>query len=161
MHNRTLKNLRSSKQTHLSKSKKSGLIFPVHSILKNLKAINPKTLVREGSAVYLAAVLEYLVAEVLEISGEITAKNKRKRINPRSISLAIQSDAEIHEMLKDVTISEGGGTPFIHEKLLPKNHQSEEMEMVSYKPARPKGKKLLSNNKENVDPWFKKASKLN
>jgi hypothetical protein len=54
-----------------SKSKKAGLIFPVANILKRLKSILPRIKVKTDAAVYLAGVLEYSVAELLEISGKL------------------------------------------------------------------------------------------
>ena len=73
-----------------------------------------------GAPVYLAAVLEYLAAEVLELSGNAARDNKKSRINPRHIQLAIRNDEELNKLLKNVTISEGGVLPNIHSELLPK-----------------------------------------
>lgn len=76
--------------------------------------------------VYLAGVLEYLTAELLELSGETSIQNKKKRIIPRHIMLAIENDAELKELLKDVTIAEGGVPPNIHPVLLPTNSKKKE-----------------------------------
>lgn len=73
-----------------------------------------------GSAVYLAAVLEYLAAEVLELAGNAARDNRRQRVIPRHIMMAVRSDAELSELFKNVTIAEGGVLPFIHNVLLPK-----------------------------------------
>lgn len=76
-----------------------------------------------GSSVYLAAVLEYLVAEVLELSATAAKDNKRKRIIPRHITLAVRTDSELQDLMKNVTFLEGGVLPFIHQVLLPKRTQ--------------------------------------
>lgn len=74
-----------------------------------------------GAAVYLAAVLEYLVSEMLELSGNAAKDSNKLSIKPRHIQLAVRNDAELDELLKSVTIAEGGVVPYIHQVLLPKN----------------------------------------
>ena len=76
-----------------------------------------------GAPVYLAAVLEYLTAEILELAGNAARDNKKKRINPRHLSLAIRNDEELNDLLKGVTIAEGGVLPNIQSVLLPKKVQ--------------------------------------
>ncbi|GAA5916269.1 hypothetical protein JCM6882_005063 [Rhodosporidiobolus microsporus] len=50
-------------------SERAGLTFPVARIRTNMKKGRYAQIIRRGSAVYLAAVLEYLVAEVAELAG--------------------------------------------------------------------------------------------
>lgn len=77
-------------------------------------------IIRKTSAVYMAAVMEYLVADVAEIARNNARDRKRVRITPRDISLAVRNDLELDKLWKDVTVAEGGVVPFIHEALLPK-----------------------------------------
>lgn len=74
----------------------------------------------EGAAIYMAAVLEYLTAELVELAGLVSQEHRRTRIVPRHIMMAIKRDDEFARLLKDVTISAGGVQNYINPVLLPK-----------------------------------------
>ena len=103
-----------------SKSSKAGLQFPVARIGRYLKKGGYATRVGAGAPVYLAAVLEYLCAEILELAGNAARDNKKARIIPRHIQLAVRNDEELNKLLGGVTIASGGVLPNIHAVLLPK-----------------------------------------
>ena len=102
-----------------SRSSKAGLQFPVGRIHRYLKGSAPR--IGAGAPVYLAAVLEYLCAEILELAGNAARDNKKSRIIPRHVQLAIRNDEELNKLLGGVTIAAGGVLPNIHTVLLPKN----------------------------------------
>ena len=87
-----------------SRSQKAGLQFPVGRIHRLLKNGNYATRVGAGAPVYLAAVLEYLAAEILELAGNAARDNKKQRIVPRHLQLAIRNDEELNKLLGDVVI---------------------------------------------------------
>ena len=101
-------------------SAKAGLQFPVGRIGRYLRQGKYATRMGAGAPVYLAAVLEYLCAEILELAGNAARDNKKSRIVPRHITLAVKNDEELNRLLGGVTIASGGVLPNIHAVLLPK-----------------------------------------
>ena len=103
-----------------SRSSKAGLQFPVGRVHRLLRKGNYAKRVGAGAPGYLAAVLEYLAAEILELAGNAARDNKKSRIIPRHLQLAIRNDEELNKLLGNVTIAQGGVLPNIHSVLLPK-----------------------------------------
>ncbi|XP_010259658.1 PREDICTED: histone H2A.1 [Nelumbo nucifera] len=110
----------------VSKSIKAGLQFPVGRVARFLKKGRYAQRIGTGAPVYLAAVLEYLAAEVLELAGNAARDNKKNRIIPRHVLLAVRNDEELGRLLDGVTIASGGVLPNIHSVLLPKKTEKSE-----------------------------------
>ncbi|PQM38718.1 histone H2A [Prunus yedoensis var. nudiflora] len=108
------------KKKPVSRSVKAGLQFPVGRIGRYLKNGRYSKRIGTGAPVYLAAVLEYLAAEVLELAGNAARDNKKNRIIPRHVLLAVRNDEELGKLLAGVTIAHGGVLPNINPVLLPK-----------------------------------------
>jgi histone H2A len=100
-----------------SLSQASGLVFPVARTKRYLKREWKRVGVH--AAVYMAATLEYLCVEWLELAGTAARDNKRKRVNARHLVLAARKDDEFNKFLEDAIIVHGGVLPFIHKQLLP------------------------------------------
>ena len=91
----------------------TGLTFPVGRIARYMRSSGYASRIGGGAPVYMAAVLEYLTAEVVELAGNAARDNRKTRIIPRHINLAIKNDEALHKLLKDVVIVQGGVVPHI------------------------------------------------
>ncbi|MFS8032942.1 putative transcription factor Hap3/NF-YB family [Helianthus anomalus] len=110
----------------ITRSIRAGLQFAVGRIDGYLKNGRYAKRVGTGAPVYLAAVLEYLAVGVLELAGNAARDNKKNRINPRHVLLAIRNDNELGKFLVSVTIVHGGVLPNINLVLLPKKTAAKE-----------------------------------
>jgi len=102
------------------KKLQGDLIFPVRRMKLNLNhAMGNKRKfknkmgdgrkVTTPSAVFMTAVVEYLTAEVLELSGEVAKNMKKQRIVPRHILAAIRMDEELNNFLPRSTMITSAG----------------------------------------------------
>lgn len=107
----------------MSKTEKAGITFPVARVHRLLRKGNYANRIRIGSAVYAAVVLEYLVAEILELAGDEAVNNRKRRIKPRHIMLAVRKDEDLNRLLDNVTISFSGEVPYIHPSLVEKKRK--------------------------------------
>uniref|UniRef100_A0A3B4EXD2 Si:ch211-113a14.19 n=1 Tax=Pundamilia nyererei TaxID=303518 RepID=A0A3B4EXD2_9CICH len=91
-----------------TRSSRAGLQFPVGRVHR---------LLRKGN---YAERVGYLTAEILELAGNAARNNKKTRIIPRHLQLAVRKDEELNKLLGGVTIAQGGVLPNIQAVLLPK-----------------------------------------
>ncbi|KAE8793006.1 Histone H2A [Hordeum vulgare] len=137
----------------VSRSVKAGLQFPVGRIGRYLKKGRYAQRVGTGAPVYLAAVLEYLAAELLELAGNAAKDNKKSRIIPRHLLLAVRNDEELGKLLAGVTIAHGGVVPNINTVLLPKRTAEKEGKAPKSPKKAPKSpKKAAKSPKKAATP---------
>jgi histone H2A len=70
--------------------------------------------------VYLAAGLEYLCTEILELAGNAAHDNKTRYIVPHRLTYAIKNDEELNKISGGIMIAAGG--VLLNAVLLPKSH---------------------------------------
>lgn len=122
--NKAVNNYKNSNEKG-SKKNKSGIIFPPSIVEKFLRNFGySKIMVTDSAPVYLAAVLEYLTYEILDLSSNYCKDNKRKRVTVRDLEIVVKNDNELNMMLKKINVSflGGGVIPYIHPSLLNKKN---------------------------------------
>ncbi|KAH6916174.1 histone-fold-containing protein [Coprinopsis sp. MPI-PUGE-AT-0042] len=105
-------------QTRVSNTQKAGLVFSVPRTRRKLRGLHTSTRIEMKAAVFMASVMEYMLAELLETAGHRTKTRKRIRITNRDIMLGIDDDSEMKRLLKSIVIPYAGVVPWIDNKLL-------------------------------------------
>ncbi|XP_060759952.1 histone H2A-like [Neoarius graeffei] len=108
---------RAKAKTHLSRA---GLQFPMGCVHRLLCKGNYAEHVRAGTPVYLAVVLEYLTAQIMELASNASHDNNKTRIIPRHLQLTVCNNEELNKLHGGVTTAQGGVLPNIQAMLLPK-----------------------------------------
>ena len=90
---------------------RAGLQFDVEGVAALAATAHKAALLTEGGAVYLTAVLQYLCAELLELSGDAARADGQAMIGPRHVMLAIRNDEELRELCAHAVIREAGVPP--------------------------------------------------
>ena len=103
-----------------SMTRAAGLQFCVPNVAAIASRVQHGSILGVGASVYLTAVVEYMVAELLELAGNAARDFKSSFITPRHILLALFNDEELYRFCKNAIIREGGVLPNIHPVLVPK-----------------------------------------
>jgi len=94
-----------------SRSTKAGLVWPVSrthkKVLSNLGGGVGR--VSAAAPVYIAAVTEFFMAEILELAGNLCKQDKpaRKRITPQDILQVLRSDKEMNKATRGLRVLVG------------------------------------------------------
>ena len=145
-----------TKTQRISLAKRAGTIFPVGRIRRYLKGCTHHQRIAVGAPIYQAAVMEYLSAEILELAGNAARDNKRSRITPRHILLAVANDEELNKLLKNVTIPAGGVMPHILPELL-KKKDGNKFQLPARKTVVQKAQSVAIQKSKNKPPATKKV----
>jgi histone H3/H4 len=116
-----------------SRQGKAGIIFPPSIAEKFLRNFGySKVMVTSTAPVFLAAVLEYLVAEILILASKSATNNKRMRITIRDLQLSVGEDQELSTLFDKLNVSflGGGVVPYIHSCLITKKTRKKKIKTV-------------------------------
>jgi histone H2A len=89
-------------------STRADTLFPVGRLNRFIKRGRYSERTSSTAGAFMAAVLEYITAEILELAGDLTHQSNFKTIKPKHINLGIRTDAELFKLFHLVQISEGG-----------------------------------------------------
>ncbi|GFT44872.1 histone H2A [Nephila pilipes] len=100
---------------------KSGRGFTVARIRAMLKAKNFAQRISDTGAVFLTAVLQYLAAEILEVSLHEARTNSSRRIQPQHIHVALKSDGEFSPLFRNAVFA---GNSYVDPKNIRHNNKT-------------------------------------
>ena len=112
------KAVRKDRKPTMTGAVKAGTHFPVGRLTRMLKQGRYAERVSRDSGAFMAAVLEYVTSEMLELGGQICVDDGKKLIMPKHLNLGLRSDEEFSKLMKSVTITQGGTKVHIHDALL-------------------------------------------
>lgn len=109
-----------SKRLPVSRSERADTLFPVGRLARLLKEGRFSERISISAAAYMAGVLEYVSAEILEFAGLCCQESGRVIIQPKHLNLGVRSDEELTKLMSSVTIHQGGQKENILDALQPK-----------------------------------------
>lgn len=96
---KVIKNFKKNMHVPGTFSQKAKLTFSVSKTRNAIRNHLLKANVSKEAPIFLTAVLEYICAEISEVSGNITRDRKKKVIKTLFIKLAIINDIELDELI--------------------------------------------------------------
>ena len=97
----------------ISAHARANLQFSVSRAAKFMKQGRYADRLGGGAPVYMAATLQYICSELMELAGHQAELAKKKTIKPRHVFLAVKQDPELNEMFGDADFAACGRVPKI------------------------------------------------
>ena len=94
-------------ETNMAVVAKKGSTFSLGRMAAYCKNGKYAERIGAGTPIYLSAVLEYLVFEILELAAAEAGKDKKSRITPTHIMMAIQNDPELKKLVQGQFVNAG------------------------------------------------------
>lgn len=103
----------------VSRTVRSGLTFSVGRVDRWLNAHKMTERKAAKTAIVATAILEQVMAEVVQTAGDFTKEQGKTRITPRLIQQSIFKDVDLRKILGSAKIVGGGVEALRHVKFLP------------------------------------------
>ena len=91
-------------------AERAGVIFPAARLRRYLRQGQFNKRIRVRSAIYITAILEFVVGEILQLAVRFADLQERANVTPRHIMLALKADEELQHLMKNAAIKDGGIT---------------------------------------------------
>ncbi|NXL63772.1 H2A1A protein, partial [Chordeiles acutipennis] len=101
-----------ARQSRSSRSSRAGLLFPVSRVDRQLRSGRFAERFGARAPVYLAAVLQWVTRETLDVAGKISKQSKQRRISPSHLQMAVQRSSVLRQLLR-------GSVPRCHGRAIP------------------------------------------
>ena len=118
------KEKKAKKSSGGKKKKKRTESYSIY-IYKVLKQVHPDTGISTKGMSIMNSFISDIFDKIANEAGKLVRYNKKSRIIPRHVQLAVRNDEELNKLLAGVTIASGGVLPNIHSVLLPKKSKKE------------------------------------
>ncbi|XP_037661468.1 histone H2A-Bbd type 1-like [Choloepus didactylus] len=86
---------RRRRRPSLSRSSRAELQFPVSRVDHILRESHYAQRLSSSTPVFLAGILEYLTANILELAGNEACNNQRRRITPEHVEKAVDNNPQL------------------------------------------------------------------
>ncbi|UYV62592.1 HNRNPA2B1 [Cordylochernes scorpioides] len=97
----------SSDSTKILRSSRAGLKLPVGLVRRRLKEGENAMKFSNEAPVFMAAVLENLIAGLLHLGQDVCRQDNRRKVTPRHLLHAIRSQSDWNVLLADMYVSQG------------------------------------------------------
>lgn len=104
-----------------SVTQRAGILVSVSRVGRLLRTASVSKRQGPSAAIFIAAVLEYLLKEILDVAARLSIELKKVRITNRNILLAVRTNSDLNSLLPEhSTVLAGGVVPHIDESLMNK-----------------------------------------
>lgn len=119
----------------VSQSVKANTLFPVGRLNRLIKHGRFSDRVSSSAGVFLAGMLEYLTAEILELAGNQCHQHKMKTIAPKHLNLGVRNDQELSQLMCEVTIANSSKRVHVEDYFLKQKKGGKAMAMMGSQPV--------------------------